>query len=155
IFEPVKPHVPDVVEQAPVVNSPSRLPLYVGGGATIALAGVATVTGLLAVSQHGTFTAGDSSASERADAKSNGQLLARFTDGALLGAVVAGGFTTYWYLFKYKPGHKKPAETKPRGGLDLTRRSGSPASIAAKVTVAPWVQPGTATIGGFCFAGRF
>ncbi len=153
IVEPVKPR-PDVVEETPVAKPPSKLPLYVGGGATIAFVGVATVTGLLAVSQHGTFTAGDSSKGERADAKSNGQRLAKITDVSLIGAVVAGGFTAYWYVFKYKASHKK-ADEKPRGNrMDISSRSRARA-VGAKVVVVPWVQPGADTSGGFSITGGF
>ncbi len=158
IVEQVKPRGPDAVEKPLLlVRPPSKLPLYVGGGLTLAFAGVATVTGILAIGQHGTFTAADSSNGERTDAKDNGQRLATITDAAVIGAVVAGGFTAYWYLFKYKPARKRidAGEHQPKGRMDMTQRN-RPRLVpdAAKVTVVPWVQAGV-DVGGLSIAGRF
>jgi tetratricopeptide (TPR) repeat protein len=141
IVEPIKPHQPDEPDVV-ITKPPSKLPLYVGGGAAAGLIGIATVTGLLAVGQHGTFTAGDSSNGARADAKTNGQRLAKVTDVCLVGALLAGGFTAYWWQYKYKPAQKKfGTEKQPR-----------PPAMSAKATVVPWVQ---SDVGGFSLAGWF
>ena len=135
---------PPVVDEAPVVApvvapAPSKLPLYVGGGVAVGAAGIGLITGILAVSRHGTFTAGDSTRTEREDARSSGQSLALVTDLALGTAVVAAGFTAYWYFVKYKPGKAK---------FDAEGQ----ASTMSKVDVVPWVQ---SEAGGFSVAGSF
>ncbi len=146
VVEPIK-NEPD----APIVSTapkpPSKLPLYIGGGAAVVFAGVGVVTGILAISAHATFTAGDSKAVDRADAKSNGTTLAHVTDIMFAGALVAGGFTAYWYFFKYKPGQKKQTE----GDQPIIRRDPNAPDIS-KVDLIPWVQP---TAGGFSLSGSF
>jgi hypothetical protein len=129
------PKPADDVDQPPPAPPPSRLALYIGGGATVGLVTVGTIAGLLALGQHGTFTAEDSRRGEREDARTSGQRLARITDGALLGAVAAGAFTVYWYRYKYRPALRKYEAETP-----------------AKVTVAPWVQSQS---GGLTVLGRF
>ena len=131
-------------------RAPSRLPLYIGGGAGGTLLGVATVTGLLALGRHGTYTAGDSTPDERADAKSGGQTLARVTDLALVGGLAAGGFTAYWYFVKYRPALQKGTERRPaasRAGRGLRD-----AAQSTKVDVIPWVQSGAS---GLTLVGAF
>ena len=146
VVEPIK-NEPDgpIVTTAP--KPPSKLPIYIGGGAAAVFAGVGLVTGILAISAHSTFTAGDSKAVDRADAKSNGTTLAHVTDIMFAGALVAGGFTAYWYFFKYKPAQKKLTE----GDQPIIRRDPNAPDIS-KVDVIPWVQP---TAGGFSVAGSF
>lgn len=146
IVEPIKnePEEP-IVTVAP--KPPSKLPLYIGGGAAGAFAVVGIVTGILAVSQHSTYTSGDSKAAERADAKDAGTTLAHVTDVMFAGALVAGGFTAYWYFFKYKPAQKKLSE----GDQPMIRRDPNAPDIT-KIDVVPWVQP---TAGGFSVAGSF
>jgi hypothetical protein len=146
IVEPIRnePEAP-IVTEAP--KPPSKLPLYIGGGAAGAFAVVGIVTGIMAISQHSTFVADDSKAGDRADAKDRGTTLAHVTDIMFAGALVAGGFTAYWYFFKYKPAQKKQAE----GGEPMIRRDPNAPDIS-KVDVVPWVQP---TAGGFSVAGSF
>jgi hypothetical protein len=136
-----------VVVQAPTVEEPetpfveppkgpSKLPLYIGGGATIGLAVAATVTGIMAVGKHGTYTDPASTPSERADAQSSGKTLAHVTDICIIGAVGAAAFTAYWYQFKYRPQARAATEHEAQ----------------AKVDVVPWVQP---QAGGLTVAGSF
>lgn len=136
-------------EKPKTVFVPSKLPLYIGGGATVALALTATVTGILAVSEHGTFTSPDSNSPERKDAQVAGKNLAMVTDICLGTAVAAGAFTAYWYMFRYKPAARayedrdKPAPTGPHD---------ESASVEPKINVAPWVQP---QVGGLAVFGQF
>jgi hypothetical protein len=134
---------PRVVDDEPITPpppppEPSKLPLYVGGGATALLAATATITGILAVGQHGTFTSVESSAAEREDARTRGRRLARISDVTTVGALLAGGFTAYWYVLKYRPAQRKLA-TEDR----------------AKLTVVPWVQPTGDHAGGLSLTGSF
>lgn len=128
---------PEPPEEEPVVvtRPPSKTPLYVGAGATLGFAAVGLVTGIMAVGKHGTFTAPESSTPERADAKSSGERLAKVTDVAIGGAVVAAGFTAYWYFFRYRPAQTKYASERE-----------------AKLELAPWVQ---SDAGGFAVGGSF
>lgn len=133
-----------IVDNEPIdrvtATKPSMMPVFIGGGATLALVATATVTGLLAVGKHGTFTAGDSNANERKDAQSAGKRFAVISDLTTIGAIGAGAFTVYWYLFKYKPAQRKLA-TEQRG------------TVTSKMTVVPWVQADTA--GGLSLTGSF
>ena len=124
-------------------SRPSKLPLYVGAGATIAFAGIATVTGILAVGQHTTYVAAGTRPADRSDAHDTGRRLAHITDACLGGAVIAGAFTAYWYYVKYRPAQRN-ASHEARGA-----EINAP---AAKVDVVPWVQPGTS---GVSIAGWF
>ena len=146
VVEPIK-NEPDAPLATTALRPPSKLPMYIGGGAAVAFVGVGVVTGILAISAHSTFTAGDSKAVDRADAKSNGTTLAHVTDIMFAGALVAGGVTAYWYFFKYKPGQKKRTE----GDQPIIGRDPNAPDIS-KVDVLPWVQP---TAGGFSVAGSF
>lgn len=147
----VKPPVFEPEPEKPKVAAPSKMPLYIGGGATVALALGATVTGILAVSEHSTFTSPMSTSPERKDAQVAGRNLSHVTDICLGGAVVAGAFTAYWYFFKYKPAHRAfEDDARP------APRPGSPddvnASLQPKINVVPWVQP---EAGGLVVAGSF
>ncbi|MDX2094300.1 MAG: PEGA domain-containing protein [Kofleriaceae bacterium] len=135
------PEPVDEEEAGPVVASagPSKLPLYIGGGASIGFAAIGLVTGILAVGKHGTFTDPDSSTPQRDDAKSSGTRFAVITDVALGGAVIAAGFTAYWYFAKYRPAQAKHS-------------SESASASRSKFLMAPWVQPDA---GGFKVAGSF
>jgi hypothetical protein len=146
VVEPIK-NEPDAPIATTVAQPPSKLPLYIGGGAAAAFVGVGLVTGILAISAHSTFTSGDSKAADRADAKQNGTTLAHVTDIMFAGALVAGGFTAYWYFFKYKPAQKKLVE----GDQPIIRRDPNAPDIS-KVDLIPWVEP---TAGGFSVAGSF
>jgi hypothetical protein len=132
IVEPVQPP-PEVVPPAPPPPPrPSRLPLYIGGGLTIAAIGGASTLGALALRQHAVFTRRTTEPVAREDARANGRLLAQLADVASITAVAAAGFTAYWYFYRYK------------GRLDNSRQ--------AKLDVVPWVQP---QLGGMTLAGRF
>ncbi|MBA3460275.1 MAG: PEGA domain-containing protein [Deltaproteobacteria bacterium] len=137
-----EPTVPDVKPK-----EPSLLPVYVGGGLTVALGVTGIITGIMAKSQHSTYVAGDSTKVERDDAKANGETLANVTDVLLISAVAAGGFTAYWYFFKYKPAKRKQGEQPSGPG----RRAPNAPDIS-KVDVVPWVQT---TGGGFSVLGSF
>jgi hypothetical protein len=132
--EPEQP----IVEQ-PVVKptGPDMRPLYIGGGTAVGFALIATVTGIAAVSKHGTYTDARLPASERADARSSGKTFALVTDLCLVGALGAAAFTAYWYQFKYRPQARVFAERR---------------EAQAKVDVIPWVQP---QAGGLSVAGSF
>jgi hypothetical protein len=136
----IKPPVVDEPESevVPVAQGPSKLPLYIGGGAAIGLFAVGTITGIMAVSRHGTFTDPQTSPVNREDAQASGKTLALVTDLCFVGAVGAAAFTTYWYLKKYKP----------QAQLHVERQAG----IRPKVDVVPWVQPQAS---GLAVAGAF
>ena len=148
IVEPMKPPEPNL-EPPIAIKSPSTLPLYFAGGATVAFTGGAAVAGILAVGQHTTFTASGSSNAERSDAKSSGQRFAKIADGAMLGAILAGGFTAGWYLFHYRPARRKFAEDAPV----YVRRARRDTPVVSKVVVAPWVQGVQSS--GVTFVGSF
>lgn len=138
-LDPVPVVIKQVVKDEPEPepekpNPPSKLPLYIGAGVTGALVITATVTGIMAVGQHGTFTDPMANASDRLDAQSNGRTLAHVTDICIAGGVVAAGFTAYWYLKKYKPATAAFSERQ------------------AKLDVVPWVQP---EAGGLVAVGSF
>ncbi|HWO24861.1 MAG TPA: PEGA domain-containing protein [Kofleriaceae bacterium] len=147
VVPPVKDEDPVPVPPAP---PPSRLPLYVGGGAAVALLGAATVTGLLAVGRHNTYESSESTPAERKDARSSGKSLALVTDIALAGGLVATGFTAYWYFAKYRPAQRKQTEQRPAAtSAGRGRRDGSQWT---KIDLVPWVQSGTSglvLVGGF------
>lgn len=146
IVEPIKTQ-PDIAVVPDPPKAPSKLPLFVGGGAAAAFGVVGIVTGIMAVSEHSTFVAADAKAAERADAKDRGTTLAHVTDIMFAGALVAGGFTAYWYFFKYKPAQKKQkAESEP-----MIRRDPNAPDLT-KLDVVPWVEP---TAGGLSVAGSF
>ena len=137
VVEPVKPSEGPTVVAGPA--KPNMLPIYVGGGVAVAAIGTALVTGILAVGQHSTYVAKDSTAAERADAHDNGKSLALVTDISLGVGLAAGGFTAYYYFYKYKKHHEKsePARRAPE---------------MSKLDVVPWVKAGG---GGLAFGGSF
>lgn len=140
-LEPRKPDVvpdkpePEQPREQPVVagppTGPSKLPLYVGVGATGGFVLIATITGLAAVGKHSTFEDANASPGDRQDAKDSGKTLALVTDLCLVGAIAAGGFTAYWYFAKYKPAQQK---------------------METKAAVVPWVKPDA---GGLSLTGSF
>jgi tetratricopeptide (TPR) repeat protein len=127
-------------------KAPSLVPVYVGGGVAVGLGTIGIVTGILAVSQHSTFVAASSKKADRADAKANGMRLAHVTDALFVSALAAGGFTAYWYFFKYRPAKKKFGEAPAPSNRDPN------APDISKIDVVPWVQPSG---GGFSVAGSF
>jgi PEGA domain len=116
---------------------PSKLPLYIGAGATGTLFLVSIVEDILAVHEHGIFVKADSTKDQRADAQLNGRFYAHVADACLVGTVVGAAFTAYWYVFRYKHAETQ-AKYQPRE--------------VPKVDMIPWVQPDA---GGFAVAGRF
>jgi len=126
---------PAPIEQGP--KGPDKRPLFVGGGIGAGFVLVATVTGIVAVVKHGTYTDTSATPAERADAQSSGKTFAHVTDFCLVSAVVAGAFTAYWYQYKYRPQARAFAERQ---------------QAQAKVDVVPWVQ---SQAGGLVIAGHF
>jgi hypothetical protein len=112
--------------------------MYIGGGSALGLALIATITGLVAVGKHGTFTDASATPAERSDAQSSGRTFAHVTDFCWLGALGAASFTAYWYV--YKVNRPQPQASTPTSGID------------AKLDIAPWVQP---QAGGVVVGGSF
>lgn len=133
----------ETTETVTVAGPPSKLPLYIGGGVTAVALGAFIVSGILAVGEHGTFVADGSTRTERLDARASGENYALFSDIMLGTTLVAAGFTTYWYLFKYRKGNAKPADSSPNSPL---------APTMSKVDIVPWVQPSAS---GLSVAGSF
>jgi len=123
-------------------TTPSLMPIYVGGGAAIGLLVIGTVTGIAAIGKHGQYD-DSASESERKDLRSSGKTLALVTDLCIVGAIGAAAFTTYWYMYKYRPVAKALAERQAMR---------HPKGAAPKVEVVPWVQPDA---GGFVAVGAF
>lgn len=135
IDAPVKPPPPPEPEPAP--PAPSKMMLYVAGGATLAFVAGATTTGIMAVGKQGTFKDDPESAAGES-ARKSGKNLALITDGLIIGAVVAGGLTAYYYTKVYKPKQREHRQKlEDRKGGAVGRRA--PAS-GPKVVVTPWVQ---------------
>ena len=136
VTKPEQPEEP--MPETPIVApaGPNKLPLYIGAGATGGFVLLATITGIVAVGKHGTYTDGNASPNERTDAKSSGETFALVTDLCLVGAVGAAAFTAYWYQYKYRPQARAFAERQTQAKLD----------------VVPWVQP---QAGGLTVAGSF
>jgi len=109
----------------------------------VAAFGAFVIGGILAVSEHGTFVGATTTRNDREDARASGQNYALFSDVMLGTTLVAAGFTTYWYLFKYRKGNEKAAEGAPTSPL---------APTMSKVDVVPWVQPFAS---GLSVAGSF
>ena len=129
--------VPVVIKQQvavappPPPPRPSMLPVYIGAGATGALAITGTITGFAAISKHRTFINPNTTPAARDAARKSGKTLAHVTDACFGAAIVAGAFTAYWYVFKIRRG--EPAQPP-------------------KVGLAPWVQPDA---GGLAAWGHF
>ncbi len=133
VVKPVEPEEPS--GPAAVAKGPDMLPLYIGAGATGALVVTGTITGILAISRHSTFTNPKTSTADRKDAQSSGRTLAHVTDICYVGALGAAAFTVYWYLYKYQPEREKQGE-----------------HTASKVRPVPWVQ---SSAGGMAVVGAF
>jgi hypothetical protein len=139
IVAPVGPARPD---EPLLDDTPPALPLWIGAGVTGAGAVGATVFGLLAVRRHATFTRASTSAPDRDAARTSGRRLALASDIALGTAVVAAGYTVYWYFARYRRPPRVPRAQEDRHS----------APVDAKLDVVPWVQPQS---GGVTIAGRF
>jgi len=117
------------VPPPPPPEGPKMWPLYAGAGVTAGLVVTSVVTGIVAISKHHTFTAGDTSSEDRASAQSSGKTAAHITDLCLGGAVLAAGATAYYYyMYIYKPEHEPKPTTPPAK------------PVASKLDVLPWVQ---------------
>ncbi len=136
-------HAVDEPVAVEIPQGASRSPLYVGGVLTLGFTVAAVTTGLLAIGQHKTFEDIGSTKQQRADAKVRGERLSKICDATIAGAVVAGAFTTIWYLAKYRHG----------GSARSTERaSDSRAPVMSKLDVAPWVQ---SNVSGVTLLGSF
>lgn len=141
-LEPVPVVIKEVVKDEPEPDKPeearppSKLPLYIGAGVTGALVITATITGIVAVSHHSTYTDPLSTGTDRINAQATGRTMATVTDICLVGGLAAAGFTTYWYFKKYRPAQTAMAERQTQ----------------SKVDVVPWVQPHA---GGLVAVGSF
>ncbi len=149
IVEPVKPGGSDEgAEKGAEEGKNDRrkratvLPLYVGAGVTGAGVLGTAVFGILAVNRHAKFTAASTSPPDRAHARTSGQRFALIADVSLGTAVVAAGFTAYWYFYKYKRLLHKFEE----------RHVASITNSETKIDVVPWVQPQSS---GVMIAGWF
>jgi len=142
-LEPAKvvPRPPHEVEPEPEPSAPTgptkpdMLPLYISGGAAAGLVVIATITGIAAIENHGTFTDPKTLPLDRLDAQDNGRTYAHITDICLVGALGAAAFGGYWYWYKFRPQHEK-----------------FQAQGHAKLDVVPWVQP---QAGGVFAVGSF
>ncbi|HUJ61658.1 MAG TPA: PEGA domain-containing protein [Kofleriaceae bacterium] len=133
VVKNVAPAPPPLPPPPPPGPPPDKLPLYIGAGATGALALTATISGIVALHDHGVFTGAGTSPSARYDAQVNGRTAAHVADACWLGALAGAGFTAYWYVFKYMPAE---------------RASKEPPATA----VLPWARPGA---GGLAVGGSF
>jgi hypothetical protein len=138
------PRPPPPPPEIPMPDRPSKTMLFVAGGATLAFVAGATTTGILAVGKNGTWKdEGDE------DARKSGKSMVLLTDGLVLGTIVAGGLTAYYYQKIYKPKQaeyrKKLDEREKQLGNDEYAR------VTPKVFVTPWVQAG---VGGIVLTGE-
>lgn len=148
IVAPLAPLAPVVRDEVAVVAPPprpSRTPMYIGAGVAGAATLGAGVLGILALRQHATFTAPDTAAPDREDARTRGKQLALLGDVSLATAAAAAGFTMYWYIFRYRQDSRQLA-SDPAG--DPVHNQ----SRLAKLDAVPWVQPQSA---GVVLAGSF
>lgn len=132
------------VAPAPVIDKPeaSKLPLWIGLGATGALAAATTLTGVLAVKKHGTFT--DETITDpdvREAARSSGRKLAFTTDALLLATLASGAFTAYYYYGIYRPKQARLEQEQEQG---------------PSTEKALWITPyAESDGGGFAIGGSF
>ncbi|HUH02513.1 MAG TPA: PEGA domain-containing protein, partial [Kofleriaceae bacterium] len=135
---------PRPVRPPPPPPAVSRTPLIIGVTATAALGTVATVTGLLAVSKHGSFSDESLSEDDRESARSSGKNLALITDLLWAGTIAAGAFTAYHYYKVYKP------KTRSRERQIEERRKSR--ELSRSLQIVPYAAPetaGVAVIGSF------
>lgn len=146
--EPSGPTLPDSPPPPPASN---RTWLTVGLVSTGVLAAGATVTGFMARSKHATYEDDTKPVQEREDARSAGKTLALATDGLLVGAVLAAGFSAYWYWAVVKPGEQGWTGGSASRSRTLGRAS-PPASPFSVEVAAPYVGEGEA---GLALTGSF
>jgi hypothetical protein len=153
-IEPVKP------KAAPHVGPPAAHRgvgwLYTGLVLTGACGLGWAITGSIALDDHDTYTDTTKTAAERADARTSGRNMAHLSDALLGGAVLAGGFTIYWYYAVYsKPARVEKAHPPtrddgappPPGGDDEDEPPGLEGAM-----LLPWVDGqggGVAVMGSF------
>jgi hypothetical protein len=137
----------------PLPPPPSKLPVWAGAGATLLFTAGAVTTGFFALGEHGTFTDENATDDARDDAQSAGKRYARMSDVFTGVAVVAAGFTAYYYLKVYRPkaANRSRLEREREGSHDeLSDRRGK--SRRPKLVVMPTVQ---ASGGGLVIGGWF
>lgn len=144
------PRPPPPPPEIPMPPKPSKVMLFVAGGATLAFVAGATATGIIAVGKSGTWHDEDADPDLREDARQSGKSMALLTDGLVLGTIVAGALTAYYYQKIYKPKNaeykKKVLDREKALGNDEYANQGAP-----KVFVTPWVQAGA---GGLSITGE-
>lgn len=138
LVEKPKPRPPRPV----VVPGVDKTRLWVGLGATGALATLATVTGLVAVSKHGTFSDESLEMGDRLAARDSGKSYAVLTDVLWVAAIGAGAYTAYYYYGTYKP------EVQARDRQQRERE----ASRAHRIWMTPYASERGA---GVAVGGRF
>ncbi len=117
VVEAPPPPRPTPPPPPPLPPGPRKTLLYAGAGATIGLLVGASVTGVLAVGQHGTFTDPQASGDERDAAQDDGKRMAMLSDVFTVGTVVVGGLTAIYYLKVYRP------RAAARAGAERERES--------------------------------
>lgn len=122
-----------------VATTPGRNVVIGGIAVTAGLTGLATITGIMATSEHGKYGDEALSAEDREAARDKGKSLALTTDLLLVGAVAAGAYTAYYYYKVYQPRKRADARRRER-------------AAAVDVWVAPYTtgeQTGLAVGGSF------
>jgi tetratricopeptide (TPR) repeat protein len=142
------PQPPPPPPEIPMPPKPSKMTLYLAGGATFLFLAGATTTGVIAVGKSGTWHDENADTDVREDARQSGKSMALLTDGLVLGTIVAGALTAYYFQKIYRPKqaeYKKKLEEREKAlGNDEYAR-------APKVYVTPWVQAGA---GGLSITGE-
>ena len=132
---------------------PSRLPIVLGGGVALGLAGGAVATGLMAMARHDVFLDEAASPNRRENARTEGKNLALITDALIAGSLVAVGVTTYYYLEVYKP-KARSHDRKRRERAGFVDELAGGAQPAPKLLLVPWVEAsGPATAAGLVLGG--
>jgi hypothetical protein len=142
VVQPPRPPPPP--PPPPLPPPPSKLPLYLGAGATVVFTGIAVTTGVMALGKHGTFNDENATPEERDDAQASGRTLTKLTDAFAVGALAAAGFTVYYYLKVYQP------KSSERGRLEKEREGTH--DEYSKIILTPSVHPGG---GGLVLTGWF
>lgn len=99
----VKPPAPAIDPDLADLRASRRQVLIASLGFTGLFVVGALVTGVLATSAHARYADRAEPPGEREDARDSGRTLAITTDILLAGALVAGGFATYWYFARVRP----------------------------------------------------
>ncbi len=99
-----EPVVNDVAPRPPnAPRPPSKMPLFLGTSATIAVATGATVFGFLALSESRDLDTAIQDIGRQRQSQRRGRAYALASDVLSASAVVIGGYTLYRYLFVYRP----------------------------------------------------